>query len=283
MGVPESQGAGTGGDSAGFAPHRIPAPTTPCSQCGGPVPLEDGVSFVTCGHCRVPLVVDVGRLLVHCVIRPVVRDRDVRGVIERWLRQNEVFGDPVTQEPVLEFRPYYVLTGADGLRTTVEAAPDLESPDRAAAKAAIDVGRVEPFLPDALGAGEAILPVLLLGDVAAALDESEGAGASQVRLVHIPFWRLRYRVDGAQYTAVVDGVLGEPAALALPPGRAAVLDRFAIAALSCAIAGSTLAAWLLPVWLTIALYLVAGLAAWFWRGSGARDTDRAAAGRGGAR
>lgn len=263
MGVPERQGAGDGGD----AQRGIPAPTTPCSQCGGPVPLEDGVPFVTCGHCRVPLAVDLGRLLVHGVIRPSVRERDVAGTVERWLRQREVFADVVTVGATLEFRPFYFVTGADAFCAIVQAAPDLEAPDGDAARAALNGGRIEPFAPEALGAGEAVLPVLLLDDISAALPQPGAGPPPQVRLVHVPLWRVRYRVGGTVYGAIVDGVLGSVSALALPPGRTSSLDRSAILRLTGAIVAATLVALLLSIKLTLLVYLCAGLAAWFWGGA----------------
>ncbi len=250
---------------------RVGVVSVPCSQCGGPVALEDGASWVTCAHCRVPLALDVGRLLIHGLVRPVVRRQDLGAIVTAWLRESEVEGEVTVSSAALEFRPYYFAHPPGGRRVVIEAAPDPEASDVSIAQAAFEAGTIEPFTTDALGDAEAVAPVLVLDDVRgkidAAMPRARGS-VEAVRLVHLPLWRVRYRSDGIVHDAVVDAVTRRVSALSLPVRATSMLDTVAILWLVGGISASAILAYAAPVGVALAVYAVAGAVVWWLAGPG---------------
>ena len=255
----------SGARTRDHAASHFPPVAIACPQCAGPVAVVDGMPWANCPHCRVSLALDVGRLLVRGVIRASVRESDVRGLVERFLRDAEIDDPVVIVSAKLEFRPYFFAHLPGRPAAIVESVPDAESVDYATVQAAFDAGRVEAFTDDAIGSAEVILPTYSAEDLRAAFPEEAFCGRTRdaLRLVHVPVWRVQYHVGALVHDLTIDGVTGRVSALAVPPANSQKLNASAILWLTGTIVVATALAALLPIGWTLVVYLAAVAACWF--------------------
>jgi len=186
-----------------------------CTQCGGPVPVDDD-GYVHCPACRSALYVDLRRVCLHHQVEPAVGEGDLPGILGRWLHAMEVPGRPRITRRELRYWPFWEVEAADRralLLATPSPFPELESID-------VPAGRRRAF-DDATEA--AARAPTTFGDAALARTGADAASA-RLSLLHLPIYHLEYRLAGRPYVAVVEGVSGGVFAERAPPARTSQLD-----------------------------------------------------------
>lgn len=171
-----------------------------------------------CAHCGATLYLDLEHLVMHFHAAPRVAPEAVQGHLERFLRAAEITSRvaQVRAEPYSV--PFAVFSGHDEVRSV---------------PLALLGGR--PLRFDAQTFSSAFEPydaarargVVLSPDTP--VEEARGrAGAAPedlVRLVHVPFYLVRYVSGGRRYEAVLSALDGTGRAEVLPPASSAELDR----------------------------------------------------------
>jgi hypothetical protein len=227
-----------------------------CPQCGAAIDVGGDDPFVTCGHCRASLYVDLGGLLRHVFLRPRLGAGEARGALERFLRAAEV--DTVLGAPAmrLEFHPWYVVP-ADGGAAIVRGSS--EAAFAAAPRRAAESGDTEPFDESVARTAEVVRPAISADEAVAQVDGGRAEGA---RLLHVPAWRIDFQEGGRRFRAYVDAVEGDVSTLALPPASSRRMDGVATAWLVGAIVLFAVEAALLPgvLWPVVA-FAATGFAA----------------------
>ena len=245
---------------------EIRQPEVVCPQCGAAVPLADGDSFVACPHCRASLYVDLGRLVRHVVVAPLLGAGEARGALERFLAAAEVeIAGRGASSVLLEYLPWYVVPAADA-PVFVAASPEAALAVRP--RSARDVGTASPFDATKLGGADVVAPTLALEDAVA---ETEGGRVPGAQLLHVPVWRIDFADGSARYTVYVDAVDGEVSATKLPPASSRRMDRVATMWLTGAIVLFAVEAAVLPgVLLPGAAFVATGAAIYWFVGLGER-------------
>lgn len=208
-----------------------------CPQCGAAVPVRDENPFTACASCRVPLALDVGGFVLHSSGLRRLSRTDAIGTVRAHLEAAEVRDRPTSAEAELAWRPWYRVprdAGATLVPASGAAADEIEGsgfrPSATAELVAFDPTSDGTFVPAVVSAVEAVASV-------------QGGALRGVRLVHIPVWRVTYRVLGKDYQAEVDAASGRVFAWSLPPTATRSIDLRT----GLAFAGMTLAFGLLTL------------------------------------
>lgn len=200
------------------APTTSAPPRLPCPQCAAPIDLADDQPFRLCAHCGAALYLDLQHLVLHVHAAPRVGLAAVEGLLQKFLRAAEITTPPRQVRAELYFVPFAVFTGHEVVRSaplTLFGGRPLRFEAQAFAAS------FEPY--DAASARGQVLPPE--ASVEEARARAGAADDDRVRLVHVPFYRVRYLAAERRYEAVLSALDGAGQAEVLPPASSAELDR----------------------------------------------------------
>ena len=195
-----------------------------CPQCGAGLPLDPFRSFLGCPYCGSSHYIELEASLRHYLVRPIIREEAARAALPGWLAGRRIKRSVTVRSTELAYIPFWQI--ASGLTAYAIPAASLtffEGQDIFEIK-----GDLRFFSPEAIGEGADVLdPDLFLeGALERLRDLGHPAGeGTEIRLIHVPFFRLTYDAGGESYTALVDGLWGRvygeppPPAVAHAEGR----------------------------------------------------------------
>jgi hypothetical protein len=170
-----------------------------CPQCGAVLPEAAG--FSECDYCGAALHLGAPHGVPHDVLGPQIDRAAVGGHLERWLRGRDTLGRATIGDARLAYLPFWVVPPRDPV-----PAAELNDP------LPLPPGDAQPFTAERAGDAEVVEPrVPLASLVADAARPPEGT-----RLVHVPFWRVDYRVGSREHQALVEAVSGRVVPLSFP-------------------------------------------------------------------
>lgn len=228
-----------------------------CPQCGGVVQSDDDSSLVTCAFCGSSLYLDPGSAVSHEILPPTLRKAQLAERIGSFLSQRETLGRPKRLRARLLFLPYWVVPRPEGERVAPAAALGALP----LARYVLPSGDFRRFSPVLTGGAE-VVPASVM--VESLLPPARGSEAEAVpkgtRLVHLPFWEVRYRLGARDYRALVDAAAGQVLPFSLPVSSELWLD-WAYSAL--------LGVLFVVLVLGFRLLFAGDTAGWLWLGGGA--------------
>jgi LSD1 subclass zinc finger protein len=179
-----------------------------CPQCGGPVEVPEGATYVRCGYCSAESFVDLTGALLHQVLEPTVGRGRVPGLV-RARALEAGWPDATLTDLDLVYEPVWEIESPDGRRLRIAARP---GPQGRFARVELPGGErafVEPGVRDA--SAEWIEPELAPESVAEAAARATGrpVAVKTLRLIHHPIFVGRIRVAGDQREFRADAVSGE--------------------------------------------------------------------------
>ncbi len=217
-----------------------------CTSCGGAVPILEDDAFASCPFCGAALALEPGGAVPHLYMPVRVGEHELPLHLARSLAALEISAAPEIDRVALEYLPFWrVVRGVGRCRLRVAVEPPaeelLEIPQL--------VGETLPLAPALRERFRFVPPDLGLDDA------PQGAA-----LVHVPFYRVAYRIDGRPHEALVEAIDGGAFADAWPAPsgswRSALIGGFVIFGFGAFFAEALL----LPIGSTLAAFVVtAGL------------------------
>lgn len=184
-----------------------------CSQCGAPLPVEQGRQFVTCQFCQAENFVDKRQAVLHYAVRDTLGAESATAALRRWMAGNDTIkgldkSARITEVTFQLFPMWLVRTEQKGVETVV-LEPGAALTVTELMELTIPASAMEPY--DHTLDGQAIEPTVPLDTVYKWLGENHKippAAVQEVSLVHVPLFLAKYEHEGRGYTAVVDASNG---------------------------------------------------------------------------
>jgi len=185
-----------------------------CRQCSAPLPVEQGTNLTICEYCGTTNYVDKGRTVLHFVVRTTVRENDALAALRRWMAGNKTVKglDKKAKIERIQFQLFpmwFVRVSRNGKEQVIlEPAAALSVSELKHTK--IPAADLEPydinFDEDAVTATVPYDALLHWLNDNYALAETD---ISEISLVHLPIYQVKYSLDDRHYTAVVDAATSE--------------------------------------------------------------------------
>jgi hypothetical protein len=208
-----------------------------CTNCGGAVPIREDDAFASCPFCGAALALEPGGA-VPCLYMPAhVPESELALHLGRALAQVDVAGTPVVVSAALEHFPFWRLAhGVGRVRLHAAKDPPVE-----------DLAEIPPLGGEALVLTPEISARLRIEAPEIRLHRPlEGAA-----LVHVPFYRVAYRLAGSSCDAFVEAIDGGAYADAWPSSRRTAKTTFFAAFAAIGFTAFTAEALALPVGATL--------------------------------
>jgi hypothetical protein len=180
-----------------------------CQQCAAPLPVEQGVQYVTCQFCGATNFVDKRRSVFHYVVRDTVRPDDAVAALRRWMGGNETVKDldkkATIGRPEFQLFPMWLVRVRRDGQETVYLEPAAAISVSEIKQLTIPAADLEPYdhtLDDA-----AVAPTVPYEMMQQWLRDDEGIPAGAIHeaaIVHLPLFLIKYQFKGEAYTAIVD-------------------------------------------------------------------------------
>lgn len=183
-----------------------------CPQCGASVELQEEDAFVHCPFCGSLLHLGDASAS-HLLLQPAIDQRELPTRLTKWLDDREALGKPVDVTTRLLFFPFWNFI--DGAQSKVVPAAPLLALDLE--RFALPSGDLKSFRADN-GAAETIEPKVVPEAVMPA------AAVKGARLLHLPFWEVRFALWKRSYTIWIDAAAGQVLAFELPVTSESRLD-----------------------------------------------------------
>lgn len=190
-----------------------------CPRCGGDNALTAGERFPVCVFCDNTLFLDRSGVVGHFRL-PRLIDRDqAQRALNRWMSGNQTVKDldrksSIEQMSAVTF-PMWLFRSRRSGSEEVFVEPAAPTPIPQLADLRVPAGKLEPFRGEEEGA-ESVLTTIPLATARAWLTERGVDSVHESSLVEVPLWRVRYRFDGREYQAIVDGSTGSVMAAVFP-------------------------------------------------------------------
>jgi hypothetical protein len=179
-----------------------------CPQCGGPVPVPEGIAYAHCKFCGTESFVDLTGALIHQVIRKSVRASRVPGLLKGRAREAG-YPDAAIVRLKLVNEPIWEIESPDGRRLCISARP---GPEGRFAQVRLPGGErafVEPEERDASADWkEPELAPESLPEVAARTT-GRPISVKTIRLIHRPLYKGLIKIGEQTSTFLLDAVSGE--------------------------------------------------------------------------
>lgn len=175
-------------------------PARSCPQCGAALAASDE-PFARCDFCGAGLHLGAPVGIGHDVLLPILGEGQVAGRLARFLSQRDTIGRAKEVRARLTFLPFWVVTEA-GASRLVPADTALRAAIRDSV--ALPAGDARPFDPAAPPPGDFAPPTLPLGAVV----PDPAQPPEGTRLLHVPYFRVAYRLYTADHDALVSAVDG---------------------------------------------------------------------------
>lgn len=194
--------------------ESVPAPVQIlCRQCSAPLPIEQGTQFVICEYCGTTNHVDKGRTVFHYAIRSTIHEEEATAALRRWMAGNETIKgldrEAQIKAPVFQLFPMWLVRVSQDGQEVIHLEPAAALSVSELKHVTIPASDLEPYDhtmdPDAV---EATVPYkAMLGWLQGEHNVKE-PDISELSLVHIPIYIIKYTHKDRQYTAVVDAATG---------------------------------------------------------------------------
>jgi DNA-directed RNA polymerase subunit RPC12/RpoP len=189
-----------------------------CPQCGGEARAGEEHAFAACPWCGSRLFLDRGRAVAHEVLLPEVGRAHLAARLGRWLSGRETLGRPRLVATRLLLFPLWVIPATEGRAARIAvAAPLLEEPPGGLG---LPAGDRKAFRADAVPGAELVPATVHLESLLQrGAEPPKGA-----RLVHVPYWEVRFRIGSQDHRVWIDAVTGGVVPLSEPQSAERRLD-----------------------------------------------------------
>jgi hypothetical protein len=184
----------------------LPINLLQCTQCGGELHPDEGQIFLTCPFCSSTVYLDKSQVVFHWYLASTLDEAKARQALFRWMAGNQTVKDldKKSQLTGLTFQ-YFPLwyfkrrqpNGKEDILLEPAAAISV-SELRSLKLPAGDLRKYESHLD-----AEAVPPSVPLEAALSWLEE-----IAERALVHIPLYAFKYRFNGTDYLALVEGGTG---------------------------------------------------------------------------
>jgi hypothetical protein len=190
-----------------------------CPRCGGDNALAAGERFLVCSFCDNTLYLDRSGVVGHFRLPRLLDADKARSALNRWMTGNQTVKDLDRKSSVVEMTamtfPMWLFRSRRAGSEEVFVEPAAPTPIPQLADLKVPAGELEPFQGSEDGA-EQVMTTISLETARGWLTERGVDSVSESSLVEIPLWRVRYRYDGKEYQALVDGSTGSVLATVYP-------------------------------------------------------------------
>jgi hypothetical protein len=193
--------------------------TITCPQCGAGTPLPESGRLLRCAYCNATLWVDRSQVVSHYRVDVLLDREQAVSALRRWMAGNDTVKhldrQAAVQDASLVWFPLWLFRteAPDGEQVLVE--PAAATPIPQLADLELPAGKLEPYRkpPDDGEVVPASVPLATARDWLAQRDAGEERSTA---LVHVPFWRCRYRFGDASFQAMVEASTGTVLAAVYP-------------------------------------------------------------------
>jgi len=176
-----------------------------CPQCGAPARSEEADDFATCRFCGARLLLAAEPGVRHEVLSPALRADEMPVRLRTWLEEREALGTASDVTSRVVFVPFWSRSGGAG--EAIAPAAALLSSGLDTFK--LPAGDAKSFGPDLARVGT-VVPVTVDREAVFA-----DVPLAELRLVHVPFHEVSFRLFGRTVRVLFDAVAGQ--ALPLDP------------------------------------------------------------------
>lgn len=187
--------------------------TFTCSQCGAPLPVEQGRQFVTCAFCQAANFLDKRRAVLHYAVRDTLGKVGAEAALRRWMAGNDTVKgldqNATITEFVFQLFPMWLVRAEKNGQQKIILQPGTALTVTELTDLTIPAADLEPY--DATMDSQAIEATVPFTAVQTWLAQTYGVSEADMRevsLVHVPLFMARYALAGRSYTAVVDASNG---------------------------------------------------------------------------
>lgn len=190
-----------------------------CPQCGAETPLPESGRLFRCAFCDATLWVDRSGVVSHYRVAALLSSEQAVSALRRWMAGNDTVKDldqkAAVDETALVWFPLWLfrVEGNGGEEVFVEPAAPTPIPQLADLK--LPAGKLEPY-QEQQDEGETVPAAVPLETARQWLAQRETGSEESTALVHVPFWRCRYRFGGTSYQAMVEASTGTVLAAVFP-------------------------------------------------------------------
>lgn len=202
--------------------NEIPASTQLlCQQCTAPLPVEQGMTYITCEFCGTVNYLDKSQSVMHFAVQATLDSDKATAALRRWMAGNDTVKglDRLAQiePPTYQLFPVWLVRSVKGDQEKVYIKPAAAFATAELGKVTIPASDLVPY--DSSLDAAAIQPTVPLNALHTWLATDEGVGTGEIRevsLVHVPVYLFRYAFQGKQFAAMVDGAIGRVFASVYP-------------------------------------------------------------------
>lgn len=180
-----------------------------CRQCSAPLPVEQGVQFVTCQFCGTTNFVDKGRAVFHYAVRTTLRENDAEAALRRWMGGNQTVKEldrkAQIERPIFQLFPMWLVRVTQDNQEKVLLEPAAALSISEFKQMPVPAGDLEPYdhTLDSTAA-EVTVPYERMIQWLAEDHHIPEQQIREVALVHLPVYQFKYDFGGRRYTALVD-------------------------------------------------------------------------------
>ena len=190
-----------------------------CPRCGAENTLASGERFPVCSFCDNTLFLDRVGLVGHFLLPRLVDRSQAKRALKRWMSGNDTVKDLDRKSTVTEFVaitfPMWLFRCREAGSDTAYVEPAAPTPIPQLVDLRLPAGQLEPFSDQEVEATRVDVSIPLV--TARGWLEERGVGKIiETSLVEVPLWQARYRFEGRDYQALVDGSTGSVMASVFP-------------------------------------------------------------------
>lgn len=192
-----------------------------CRQCAAALPVTPGSSYTTCEYCGTVNYLDKSEAVLHYTVRPVLDAAAAETALRRWMAGNDTVKGLDTAAEIVdqtyELFPLWLVRARTGNEEQVVIKPAAALISGELEELTLPPGSLASF--DADRDAAALPPTVPLTAVRSWLADNEGIAPDQIAeiaLVHVPFYRFRYRYQGNTYPVRVSAADGRVQAAVFP-------------------------------------------------------------------
>ncbi len=204
-----------------------------CTQCGGELHPDQGQIFLTCPYCSSTVYLDKSQVVFHWYLAPTLDENQARQALFRWMAGNQTVKDLDKKSQLsgvtFQYFPVWYLkrrqaNGKEEILLKPAAAISV-SELRSLKLPAGDLRKYTRSLD-----AEATTPSVPLDTALGWLEERQVPRQEIVEraLVHIPLYSCKYRFQGNEYLALVEGGTGGVVANIYPAKAEAPYQTIAV-------------------------------------------------------
>jgi len=184
-----------------------------CTQCGGELHPDEGQIFLTCPYCNSTVYLDKSQAVFHWFLASTLDQDKARASLARWMAGNQTVKDldkkATLAGSTFQFFPmwYFKRLRPDG-KEEILLEPAAATSISELRNLRLPAGDLRKY--DSSVEADATPPTVPLDAVLGWLEERLLPRKEIIErsLVHIPLYTFKYKYQGREYTAVVEGGTG---------------------------------------------------------------------------